>query len=83
MTTIRTLQKWGNSNGIRLPKDLLEAINLKPDQKIMLTIQGESLILTPIRPEPSLLDELLADATPENVKSEFDWGDAVGAEIYE
>ena len=28
------LQKWGNSNGIRIPNIILKTLNLKPNDKV-------------------------------------------------
>ena len=38
-----TIQKWGNSNGLRLPKTMLEAIGMKENDRVEL-IQSEDSI---------------------------------------
>ena len=39
------IQKWGNSNAIRLPKPLLMSMNLKENDRVSLTTSGEELII--------------------------------------
>ena len=43
MTT--TIQKWGNSQGVRLPKVLLESIALKEKDSVEINIVEDSIII--------------------------------------
>ncbi len=47
MTT--TISKWGNSQGLRFPKKILEELNLSIGDKIKLLIQDNKIILEPIK----------------------------------
>ena len=38
-----TIQKWGNSQGLRIPKALLDAVGLRENDRVEL-IQGEDSI---------------------------------------
>jgi antitoxin MazE len=81
MNITRSVQKWGNGTGLRLPKQVLEAAHIEPGQPLRVTLEGKSIVLTPVdEPERVTLDELLEGVTPENVHGEFDWGPDVGAE---
>jgi len=81
MNITQDLQKWGNSTGIRLPKKVIEAAHLKPNQTLSISIKGKSIVLTPIKMNNDLtLDKMLAGVTPQNVHSEIEWGKDVGAE---
>lgn len=42
---ITQVKAWGNSQGIRLPKDLMESIGIRLDDFISIEIQGDSMIL--------------------------------------
>lgn len=75
------IKKWGNSYGIRIPKRILEQLNLTPDSDIELREDGQSITLVPIRPVP-LLDELLEGITQENLHGEVSTGHAVGVETW-
>jgi antitoxin MazE len=78
----QSLQKWGNSSGVRLPKKVIKAAKLKDDQLLTVSLSGQSIILTPVKPANDFtLDKMLEGVNPENVRGEFDWGPDVGAEI--
>ena len=78
----QSLQKWGNSAGVRLPKKVIKAAKLKLDQQLVVSLKGQSIILTPLQSDDDFtLDKMLEGVTPENVHGEFDWGPDVGAEI--
>ncbi len=40
------VQKWGNSNAIRLPKKLLDSMNIKEKDTLTISKKDDSLILT-------------------------------------
>lgn len=78
----QSLQKWGNSAGVRLPQKIIKAAKLKLDQELIVSLDGRSIILTPLQPESDLtLEKMLYGVTPEIVHGEIDWGVDVGVEI--
>lgn len=52
------LKKWGNSQGIILPKKVLHeaGIDLDIPQKFEVQVKNDQLILTPVKPKQSLKD---------------------------
>lgn len=44
------ISKWGNSTALRLPKAVVDQLNLKPGQEIELSIEGQELRLKPAKP---------------------------------
>lgn len=46
------LIKWGNSYGIRLPKQMLELLNLKENQKFTVKQMGSAIMLNKVEPKP-------------------------------
>jgi antitoxin MazE len=50
MTT--TVQKWGNSLGIRVPKAVAEKVNFKQGVKIEFETGDDSLTVRAVRPSP-------------------------------
>jgi antitoxin MazE len=78
----QSLQKWGNSSGVRIPKKIIKAAKLKDNQLLTVSLNGQSIILTPVKPTNEFtLEKMLEGVTPENVHGEFAWGPDVGAEI--
>jgi antitoxin MazE len=81
MNITQNLQKWGNSSGVRLPKKVIDAARLQPNQVLSISLQGNSILLTPVKSQSSFtLESMLRGVTPENVHSEIDFVYDVGAE---
>jgi antitoxin MazE len=76
------ITRWGNSLGIRIPKELALRIGLKEGARVDLTAKGGQIVISAVRPLYTL-DELLVGMTPEAVHGAFDWGPAVGHEVVE
>ena len=70
-------QKWGNSLGIRIPKEAADRIGIQQGSEIELCVTGNVTIIT-LKPKrlqkKSTLEELLAQITPENRHKEIDFG---------
>jgi antitoxin MazE len=71
--------RWGNSLGVRLPQGIIQQVGWQEGAKVVISIEGNRIILSPARPKYSL-DELLKEARPEQQQEEIDWGEAVGEE---
>lgn len=76
MATV-TAQKWGNSLGIRIPKDAADKVGIEQGSKMELSvIENEgTIILKPKKVRKKYnLEDLLAQITPENRHDEIDLG---------
>lgn len=51
MTT--TLQKWGNSQGIRLPKPVMDQLHFCPGMELELTVSPDDATLTITQAKPA------------------------------
>jgi len=93
---ITTIQKWGNSQGIRLPKFILESAELRENDQVDVTVDNESIIIKKTtrkrRARVSLeerleayyqkpIDEILAEEEL-YTPHEQDWGKPVGREYW-
>ena len=78
------IQKWGNSQGLRLSKNLLADAQLGVGDEVDISIKDGIMIVAPakkIRGRHNLKD--LVARIPENYQTEeVDWGDPVGGEIW-
>ena len=92
MTT--TITKWGNSHGIRIPKHILESLQLQESDTVELDV-SENALHVKKKPEssvPKTVEELYEDfygvdfetAIRENPYDLplLDWGPPVGEEIW-
>ena len=82
MTT--TIQKWGNSQGLRVPKSLLEQARIEVGDEVSISAGEGSLLVrrkAPPRKQPDLKD--LAAKMPKNyTPAEEEWGPPVGKEVW-
>jgi antitoxin MazE len=84
MNITQSLQKWGNGTGVRIPKKVVQAAKLYLNQPLIITLQDDSIVLTPVKKDAGLtLESMLEGVTPDQIGGELDWGDDAGAERYE
>ena len=74
--------RWGNSLGLRIPKDIANRVGLREGARVDVEAQGDRIIISPARPR-YVLAELLQGMTPEAMREAFDWGPDKGSEIVE
>jgi antitoxin MazE len=78
------IQKWGNSQGLRLAKNVLADANLDIGDTVDIRVKDGILLVTPakrIRGQHNLKD--LVSRIPENYQTgEIDWGEPVGNEAW-
>ncbi|MFE8698391.1 AbrB/MazE/SpoVT family DNA-binding domain-containing protein [Cytobacillus sp. FJAT-53684] len=77
MTLATTVQKWGNSLAVRIPKDIAERVAIYQGAEMeMRVVENEGVItLVPKKQQKKYsLDELLAQCTPNNRHPEIDYG---------
>lgn len=85
-----TIQKWGNSNGLRIPKPLLDALGLRENDRVELTQTLNTITIQKAvtAPHRSLEERLTAfyGKPIEEIRplqeEEVDWGRAEGDEIW-
>ena len=73
-----TVQRWGNSLAIRIPRAYARDLAVDEGSEVELRVDGHSLVVTPSL-TPSL-DALLAAITTENLHAEVDAGPGRGRE---
>jgi antitoxin MazE len=76
------IKKWGNSQGIRLSKDVLKAADLHEGERVEIEAAQGALKIKKLKRYDSL--EALFDGYREECKpGEFDYGEDVGLEVIE
>lgn len=81
---ITKVQRWGNSQGLRLSKELLADVEIEVGDAVDVAARDGVLIVTPVRRVrggvdlEQLVREIPADYTPE----ELDWGPPEGREVW-
>lgn len=72
--------RWGNSLGVRLPKDLATGLGIREGSRVEMRAERDRIVISVARPVYTL-DELLVGMTPEAMHEAFDWGEDRGREI--
>lgn len=85
-----TIQKWGGSQGVRIPKNLMELLELRENDKVMLTAEDGAILIrkasgfkhrtTEERLE-AYYQKPLDKLEPDVASGEYDWGISVGDEV--
>lgn len=78
---IATIKKWGNSQGIRLPKDLLETVSLRENDQVEITIENECILIKPLIKRHKSLEARVAEYSGDYSCSEWDTGEKKGKEV--
>ena len=77
------IQKWGNSLGVRLPKQIALNQSLKEGSRVLVTETATGISIEIVKkPNNYSLAELLKGITKNNIHTEIDWGNSVGNEIW-
>lgn len=76
------LQKWGNSFGIRLPKNILNSMNIKENDILTLEMEDNKILITKSNKQKVSLRELFEKYNGEDLTKDFSWDESVGNEIW-
>ena len=82
MTTM--IQKWGNSQGVRIPKVILDSVNWSENEKIVIIVDNGKLVIEKAKEEHKRkhIKELFKDYKEDYTPVEIDWGKPEGDEIW-
>lgn len=82
LTAMKTkIQKWGNSLGVRLPKNITEQKALREGTGVSVSIKENQIVIEPIE-EVVALEDLLSRVSVENIHGETDWSKVRGNEVW-
>ena len=93
-----TIQKWGNSNGLRIPKAFLDTLGLRENDRVELIQTGDAITIKKAAAVPhKTLEERLTEFYGKPIQEivlfrsqeigplqaeEVDWGKAEGREVW-
>ena len=76
-----TIQKWGNSQAIRLPKGILEVADLRENDKVEINTGKDCIVIRRANRRHKTLEERLAGFEGEYKCNEWDTGKPQGSEV--
>jgi antitoxin MazE len=78
---ITTVQRWGNSLAIRIPKPFALETGLQENSEVDISLDGGRIVVSPARKEWRLA-EMVKAITPGNFHGEIGWGAKVGGDAW-
>ena len=82
MIEVSKIQKWGNSQGIRIPKKMLETLDLKVNDSISIEEGENCLKIKKVEEKLSNIEKLFLNYEGEYEKIDLDWDNEGGKEIW-
>jgi antitoxin MazE len=81
---ITKVQRWGNSQGVRLSKELLSDVEINVGDAVDVAARDGALVVTPVRRVRGGHDlrELVRRIPKDYKPEELDWGYPVGREVW-
>lgn len=76
------LQKWGNSDGIRIPKNILKSLNIKTNDILKIEQQDDKIIISVPKKNKISLADRFKNYNGNNLAKDFSWDESVGKEIW-
>ncbi|NJD57181.1 MAG: AbrB/MazE/SpoVT family DNA-binding domain-containing protein [Nitrospirae bacterium] len=73
--------QWGNSIGVRIPRELARRAGIDVDSTVEIDEADEGVIIKPVRKKEYLLKDLVKGITRQNRHGEADFGRPVGKEL--
>jgi antitoxin MazE len=82
---VTKVQKWGNSQGLRLAKQILEETHISIGDPVDVSARDDVIVIAPIRRSVrgGLSLQELVSRIPKNYRSQkVEWGEPVGREAW-
>ena len=74
------IQKWGNSLGIRIPKNILKSLNIKTND--LIEQEEDKIIISIPKKQKISLEERFKNYRGDNLAKSFSWDEAKGKELW-
>jgi antitoxin MazE len=81
MYMLTTVQRWGNSLAVRIPKPFALQAALEENSEVDISVEEGRIVVSRATKEWKL-KELLAGITRRNSHKEIKWGDRAGGEAW-
>ena len=76
-----TISSWGNSQGLRFPKDIMKELHLSIGDKVKILIENQKIVIEPIRQAREKYDiNDLVQQLPKEYKAYEEFDRKTGAE---
>ena len=76
------IQKWGNSDGIRIPSNILKSLNIKTNDILNIEQEEDKIIISIPKKKKISLADRFRNYKGKNLAKDFSWDESVGREIW-
>ncbi len=76
------VKEWGNSQGIRIPKELLQDAGIALNEILNISASNGVITLTKTFRHKTLEERAAEYGGKLNLDGEYDWGEPVGKEVW-
>lgn len=76
------LQKWGNSDGIRIPSSILKSLNIRTNDLLNIEQEEDKIIISVPKKKKISLEERFNNYHGDNLAKDFSWDEPIGREIW-
>lgn len=78
---IATISSWGNSQGLRFPKDIMKELHLSVGDKMKVLVENQRIVLVPIKQSKEKYDiNELVKNLPDNYEAYEEFANITGLE---
>jgi antitoxin MazE len=77
-----SIQKWGNSLALRIPRSMATESNINKGSYVDLRSVDGKLVIDPVKETEYKLEDLLKKVSEKNIHFEIDTGNPVGKELW-
>lgn len=79
---VSRVQKWGNSQGLRLPKQVLELADIAVGEEVEIAVANCQIVVKKSRRAKFNLTELVKRIPKGHKAKEVNWGQPAGKEVW-
>lgn len=76
------VKAWGNSQGIRIPKEILQAAGISVEEILDISVTNGMITLIKAMKHKTLEERAAEFNGKLNLDGEYDWGNPVGREVW-
>jgi len=78
-----SISQWGNSQGLRIPKSIVEALQINIGDKVKIFIENGRAVIEPVKKKKKIdIDTLIADIPKDYKKDEELLTSPMGKEVW-
>ena len=79
---VARIQKWGNSDGIRIPSHILKSLNIKTNDIVNIEQEDDIIIISVPKKKKISLEDRFKEYHGKNLAKDFSWDENIGREIW-